>query len=229
MFNVIGKTRASSSWLSLARVLTILLMPLALTGFVCTYKIQAEDECLASTIHCYECDSRYDPNCADPFELASLSLAEQNTLAAQANNLSSPTAGASLVPTNLQPTPSVQLNFHGPSSQAPASNATLLAKVKKMPHVAVCHGCCVKITSKTPDGAIYVKRTCTSNLQINYFMVGLICMKESGDRGKMCFCETDYCNGQQQTSRPTLGLILGLTILALLTTTRNGGKQLATR
>jgi hypothetical protein len=20
-------------------------------------------------------------------------------------------------------------------------------------------------------------------------------MKESGDRGKMCFCETDYCNG----------------------------------
>lgn len=66
---------------------------------------------------------------------------------------------------------------------------------KKLPQATVCHGCCVKITSKLPNGSVYVKRTCTTKLQINYFIVGLVCMKESGDRGKMCFCETDYCNG----------------------------------
>lgn len=45
-------------------------------------------------------------------------------------------------------------------------------------------------------------------------MVGLVCMKESGDRGKMCFCETDYCNGQRSSLQPQFGL-LALVVIAV--------------
>lgn len=31
-------------------------------------------------------------------------------------------------------------------------NTTIRRRPKKLPNVAVCHGCCVKITSKMPDG-----------------------------------------------------------------------------
>ena len=48
-------------------------------------------------------------------------------------------------------------------------------------------------------------------------MVGLVCMKESGDRGKMCFCETDYCNGQVTLRPPAFSIISALlTMIALL-------------
>lgn len=37
-------------------------------------------------------------------------------------------------------------------------------------------------------------------------------MKESGDRGKMCFCETDYCNGSKSAYHLIAGSSLILTI-----------------
>lgn len=39
-------------------------------------------------------------------------------------------------------------------------------------------------------------------------MVGLVCMKESGDRGKLCFCENDYCNGQDTKFQPSYPIII---------------------
>lgn len=68
---------------------------------------------------------------------------------------------------------------------------------------------------------VYVKRTCTARIQINMFLVGLVCMKESGERGKMCFCETDYCNGQQsQHQQYNIGFFLTILTFIYMMTNR---------
>ena len=200
---------------------------------------------IASNILCYECDSRSDPNCADPFDFSLNAVLLDPT---SSSLIGSDSNGSHQAAVDVEAENRQQNQLEEPSG-LPATNGT--HRRKKIPPVTMCHGCCVKITSKTLEGgrccvipftaappgssghvrlgsanliqspppphrreATYFKRTCTSSLQINYFMVGLVCMRESGNRGKMCVCANDYCNRGHSAHRPSAALI-GLTLLAL--------------
>ncbi len=47
-------------------------------------------------------------------------------------------------------------------------------------------------------------------LDVNFFMVNHACMTEGHRHGKMCFCETDECNG---TEMPHAGGAVAIGIL----------------
>jgi hypothetical protein len=63
-----------------------------------------------------------------------------------------------------------------------------------MPPTKLCDGCCVKIVQGLDTPSYNIRRTCTSEIKINMFMVDHVCMSESNRRGKLCFCEDILCN-----------------------------------
>ena len=61
-----------------------------------------------------------------------------------------------------------------------------------------------------------VRRGCTSDIDINYFMVDHVCMSEGGGRGKMCFCEENECNGALPFANQNFNSLILITFLFLI-------------
>jgi len=83
-----------------------------------------------------------------------------------------------------------------------------------MPDTTPCNGCCVKMVQFIGTEHYQVKRTCTDNFDVNFFMVNHACMTEGHRHGHMCFCEEDECNAANAIYQKSLGL----TLLSLLVT-----------
>ena len=60
-----------------------------------------------------------------------------------------------------------------------------------------------------------VRRTCTDDFEVNYFIVNHACMTEGHRHGHMCFCETDRCNGADRGGGKST-LVNAVAVAALL-------------
>ncbi|XP_023330337.1 protein quiver [Eurytemora carolleeae] len=85
--------------------------------------------------------------------------------------------------------------------------------VDNMPPLKTCEGCCVKMVQFIGTEHYQIKRTCTDDFEVNFFMVNHACMMEGHRHGHMCFCEEDQCNAATNYFLHPLLLIIVLLLV----------------
>ena len=201
--------------------------------------------CTAQTpIWCYECESKRDARCADPFNIT----AHPNDLP-----LMKKCQGCCVkIVMNKNTREYQHVALDGPDcfkvSSCIFSIFNSIASwiglrfmiwfFKSLYHVTCYYGCSCDVTNhcfffflwpsnvlqQLPYTTAYqsVRRTCTSNIQINLFMVDHVCMEESDGQGHMCFCESDACNhgSMDRINARTLLVTLIISLMSILITRR---------
>ena len=61
-----------------------------------------------------------------------------------------------------------------------------------------------------------VRRTCTDDFEVNYFIVNHACMTEGHRHGHMCFCETDRCNGADEGRGSAAYTVIAVAVVATM-------------
>ena len=61
-----------------------------------------------------------------------------------------------------------------------------------------------------------VRRTCTDDFEVNYFIVNHACMTEGHRHGHMCFCETDRCNGADSRVAVTVSIATAVSVAQIM-------------
>jgi hypothetical protein len=65
------------------------------------------------------------------------------------------------------------------------------------------------IPSGNPVSEHYqIRRTCTDDFEVNFFMVNHACMTEGHRHGHMCFCEEDECNAASTVAATAANILL---------------------
>jgi len=86
---------------------------------------------------------------------------------------------------------------------------------KDMPPTKECEGCCVKMVQFIGTEYYQVKRTCTDDFDVNFFMVNHACMTEGHRHGHMCFCEEDECNHAHHSVTSSTTLVTSSLLMAI--------------
>ena len=61
-----------------------------------------------------------------------------------------------------------------------------------------------------------VRRTCTDDFEVNYFIVNHACMTEGHRHGHMCFCETDRCNDADRRGTVPIGVAVAVSVATIM-------------